>query len=336
MTEERSPVLFLGDSITAQGSWDTWLPDEHTLNQGVSGDTTDGVLARLEAVVAEQPEVIVLLIGTNDFGNHRASAEHVVRNVETILVTLRRELPGVRLLHIGAALDPALGDLARATAAATPAYRWLGALPHMATRRRLRHCHAMVIASRMEGGANVIIEAVTSGVPVLASHIEGNVGMLGADYAGYFPPGDAAALARLVDRCGAHGRHRRDVLRFCRLDRLGDPEGTRAVFRPRDVPGGDAAAYVKAGLRRGEQELRLTVTVHAPRAHVERRIGPWARIVEDGPDRCRLEIEASDPHWAAFGLAHLDAPVTVEEAPPVVLDTLRTWSDRLGAMLPSR
>ncbi|TCL82794.1 lysophospholipase L1-like esterase [Curtobacterium sp. PhB142] len=100
MTEERSPVLFLGDSITAQGSWDSWLPDEQTLNQGIGGDTTDGVLARLDAVVAEQPEVIVLLIGTNDFGNHRASAEHVVRNVETILVTLRRELPGVRLLLV--------------------------------------------------------------------------------------------------------------------------------------------------------------------------------------------------------------------------------------------
>ena len=110
------------------------------------------------------------------------------------------QVPGVRLLHVGAALDPALGDLARATAAATPAYRWLGALPHMATRRRLRRCHAMVIASRMEGGANVIIEAVTSGVPVLASCISGNIGMLGEDYAGYFAPGDAAALARLVER----------------------------------------------------------------------------------------------------------------------------------------
>ncbi|MCS0582783.1 TIGR04348 family glycosyltransferase [Massilia pinisoli] len=108
--------------------------------------------------------------------------------------------PGVRLLHIGAALDPALGQRARATQDATRAYRWLGALPHMATRRRLRRCHAMVIASRMEGGANVIIEAVTSGVPVLASRIAGNVGMLGDDYAGYFAPGNAAALAALIDR----------------------------------------------------------------------------------------------------------------------------------------
>ncbi|GAA3338228.1 hypothetical protein GCM10017714_08540 [Curtobacterium pusillum] len=100
MTAEHTSVLFLGDSITEQGSWDTWLPDERIVNLGIGGDTTDGVLARLDAVVAEQPEVIVLLIGTNDFGNHRASVEHVVRGVESVLVTLRRELPGVRLLLV--------------------------------------------------------------------------------------------------------------------------------------------------------------------------------------------------------------------------------------------
>ena len=109
--------------------------------------------------------------------------------------------PRVRLLHIGGALDPVLLDAAHATEAATPRYRWLGPLPHAHTRQRLKRCRAMAIASHMEGGANVIIEAVTSGVPVLASHIEGNVGMLGDDYAGYFAPGDAAALAQLVERC---------------------------------------------------------------------------------------------------------------------------------------
>ena len=109
--------------------------------------------------------------------------------------------PRVRLLHIGGALDPALEQAARATEADCPRYRWLGPMPHAQTRQRLKRCRAMVIASLMEGGANVIIEAVTSGVPVLASGIDGNVGMLGRDYAGYFPAGDAAALARLVDRC---------------------------------------------------------------------------------------------------------------------------------------
>ncbi|MCJ1714849.1 GDSL-type esterase/lipase family protein [Curtobacterium sp. VKM Ac-2922] len=98
--DERGLVLFLGDSVTAGGSWAERLPDERTDNRGVNGDTTDGVLERLDDIVQAAPDVIVLLIGTNDFGNHRKSAEHVVRNVETILVTLRRELPGVRLLLV--------------------------------------------------------------------------------------------------------------------------------------------------------------------------------------------------------------------------------------------
>ncbi|HEU4853359.1 MAG TPA: selenoneine biosynthesis selenosugar synthase SenB [Telluria sp.] len=106
--------------------------------------------------------------------------------------------PSARLVHIGAALDPALGEAA--AAAEGPHYRWLGSMPHAQARQRLKRCHAMAITSVMEGGANVIIEAVTSGVPVLASDIDGNRGMLGDDYPGYFPVGDARALARLVDR----------------------------------------------------------------------------------------------------------------------------------------
>ena len=108
--------------------------------------------------------------------------------------------PSARLVHIGGALEAALGEAAAATQATNPRYRWLGALPHGATRQRLRRSHAMAIASRMEGGANVIIEAVTCGVPVLASDIDGNRGMLGDGYAGYFEAGDAAGLARLIDR----------------------------------------------------------------------------------------------------------------------------------------
>lgn len=108
--------------------------------------------------------------------------------------------PAVRLVHVGGALDANLGQAASATAAAHSIYRWLGPLPHADARACLARSHAMAICSLMEGGANVIIEAVTCGVPVLASDISGNRGMLGEDYAGYFPLGDAAALARLIDR----------------------------------------------------------------------------------------------------------------------------------------
>ena len=106
----------------------------------------------------------------------------------------------IRLIHIGSALDPALGRLAEQTRQRHPQYRWLGNLAHAATRQRLKRSHLMAITSRMEGGANVIIEAVTSGVPVLASDIPGNRGMLGEHYAGYFPPGDSLKLAQLIER----------------------------------------------------------------------------------------------------------------------------------------
>ena len=102
--------------------------------------------------------------------------------------------------HIGAALDPGLGAEARLLAAAQPQYRWLGALPHGATRARIADAHLLVHTSRMEGGAHVVIEALTSGTPVLASAIDGNLGLLGTDYAGTFAAGDEAALATLLER----------------------------------------------------------------------------------------------------------------------------------------
>ena len=105
--------------------------------------------------------------------------------------------------QIGAALQPELGQAALAAQAALPAYRWLGGLPRAQTRQHIKRAHLLVNSSLMEGGAQVILEAVQSGTPVLASFISGNIGMLGADYAGYFPVGDADALARLLKRCAA-------------------------------------------------------------------------------------------------------------------------------------
>ncbi len=106
----------------------------------------------------------------------------------------------IRLDHIGAPLDAALGDEAQALMQEQPNYRWHGALPHAATLRRIQRAHVLVHPSAMEGGAHVVMEAVRSGTPVLASRISGNIGMLGRDYGGYFTAGDAAGLAALLKR----------------------------------------------------------------------------------------------------------------------------------------
>ena len=95
--ESRPSIAFLGDSITNHGEWEDWFPDRVTHNLGVSGDTTDDVIERLDEVVELRPDAVALLIGTNDLGT-RKSVEHLVRNVEFLLVTLRKALPGARML----------------------------------------------------------------------------------------------------------------------------------------------------------------------------------------------------------------------------------------------
>jgi putative glycosyltransferase (TIGR04348 family) len=106
----------------------------------------------------------------------------------------------ITLRHIGAPLDEALAVEARALAARDPRYRYTGALPHGLTRAAIARAHVLVHPSIAEGGANVIVEAVMSGTAVIASRISGNVGMLGAEYPGYFEAGDDSALARCLMR----------------------------------------------------------------------------------------------------------------------------------------
>lgn len=113
--------------------------------------------------------------------------------------SLPRDLPATLTL-IGAALEPALATAVTAAAAADPRVRWLGPRPHAWTRQAIKRAHLLVCPSLMEGGAHVVIEALTAGTPVLASAMSGNLGLLGPAYPGYFPVGDAPALARLVVR----------------------------------------------------------------------------------------------------------------------------------------
>ena len=114
-----------------------------------------------------------------------------------------RRLPAssrIRIVHLGAAETPQWAATARAEAAANPRYVWRGDRPRADVRRLLCRARAMVLSSLSEGGANVISEAAAAGVPVLATRIEGSVGLLGRDYPGYFPVGDTEALAQLLNR----------------------------------------------------------------------------------------------------------------------------------------
>lgn len=122
----------------------------------------------------------------------------------------------MRIIHAGKALTPAMAPKAHQLMAREPRYRWVGEWPRWRARRLLARSHLLVISSRMEGGANVVSEALVQGVPVLASAVSGNIGMLGEDYPGYFPVGDTEALAELLQRAASDPVFYRDLTRRCR------------------------------------------------------------------------------------------------------------------------
>jgi len=138
----------------------------------------------------------------------------------------------IRITHIGAAMTPEMARSARHWSRREPRYRWLGELPHGRALRVLSRARLMVNSSRLEGGANVVGEALAAGVPVLASRISGNIGMLGSRYAGYFPVENERVLAELMWRAESDPAFCRELKAQCRKRRaLVAPRREREALR---------------------------------------------------------------------------------------------------------
>jgi lysophospholipase L1-like esterase len=122
-------IVFLGDSITAQGSWAQWFPGLPVKVRGIGGDSAHGVLARVDQVLGK-PGRLFLMIGTNDVADGTPT-ERIVATVGQIVDTIRRRSPATVLLVQSvtprtAALAPAIravnADLAGLATAAGATY----------------------------------------------------------------------------------------------------------------------------------------------------------------------------------------------------------------------
>lgn len=89
-------VVFLGDSLTHIGWWRKWFPGVETANQGIGGNMTSHVLARLDPIVTPQPDKIFLLIGANDyiFGAEKVA---ILYGYEQILRQIQLRSPQTRV-----------------------------------------------------------------------------------------------------------------------------------------------------------------------------------------------------------------------------------------------
>jgi putative glycosyltransferase (TIGR04348 family) len=150
---------------------------------------------------------------------------------------------GIVLVHAGAALTPALAARARRESAANARYHWLGEQTRAATLRLIARARLLVVTSHLEGGANVVSEAIVAGTPVLSTRIDGSIGLLGERYPGYFPVSDDEALARLLLRAENDARFYRRLVSACaRLAPRFRPDRERdALERLLDGPCGAAS-----------------------------------------------------------------------------------------------
>ena len=126
----------------------------------------------------------------------------------------------VEVWQIGEALDDSCAAEAREWERRDPRYRWFGGIPREESLALCARSSLTVNSSILEGGANAVLEAMTMGVPVLASRIEGNIWLLGNDYPGYFEgPMDEALTAVIEGRAGISAWSRHSKARLPRFSR---------------------------------------------------------------------------------------------------------------------
>ncbi|MFC5050629.1 glycosyltransferase [Rubritalea spongiae] len=109
-------------------------------------------------------------------------------------------LPQLQLhaFTLGAALDPQMAEQANHWQTIDRRFQWLNTLPYPETLSWMRQVDFTINTSHSEGGSNAVAESIALGTPVLASRIEGNLGLLEDNYLGYFEPDSPQSLADLL------------------------------------------------------------------------------------------------------------------------------------------
>ncbi|MFI8827729.1 helix-turn-helix transcriptional regulator [Streptomyces sp. NPDC053431] len=152
--------------------------------------------------------------------------------------------------------------------------------------------------------------------------------------------GDGTETKRLVEpyRLVSTGRRwylvaydmGREDWRTFRVDRVSDPFPTAARFTPRELPTGDAAAYLTRSMARAQPEVDLDVSFEAPVEFVAARLPAHLAPVAVTESSCRLRTRTTDStEWLVVRLALVDAAFTIH-GPASLVEYARDLSTRLA------
>jgi lysophospholipase L1-like esterase len=91
-------IVFAGDSITHGGPWQYWLPNHYVTNFAFPGHTTSDLDQLIPAIVESQPEILIVMIGTNDFGKYRLPEDEVINNILRVARKIKENLPNIPVI----------------------------------------------------------------------------------------------------------------------------------------------------------------------------------------------------------------------------------------------
>lgn len=96
LPKSESGIIFLGDSLTDLCEWAELLKNDRIKNRGICGDTTEGVLNRIDNIIEHQPKKLFILIGINDL-NQGIQVLDIVENYHLILRKVNESLPNTQV-----------------------------------------------------------------------------------------------------------------------------------------------------------------------------------------------------------------------------------------------
>jgi predicted DNA-binding transcriptional regulator YafY len=119
----------------------------------------------------------------------------------------------------------------------------------------------------------------------------------------------------------------REGWRTFRVDRIARPSAA-SRFTPRQIPGGDPAAFVERSLRTAPQRYQARVTVQAPVAELQGRRWLGGSVVPVDAERCEYRTSDDNLEWLAMRIAMLPGDYVVHE-PPELIERLRGVAERI-------